>query len=215
MQELESMLAKREAAIGIDFDHLKHCVQCYAHIINICSTHIISSMTSVSERYLTDLKVPVDTDRMFCAEDDDDSDDDDDDIDTDENAAELQLDGCYDAHGDTDLDEWFAGIKRDPLRRARRVIRLLRSSDQRKEHFREFIRTGNEQNWFTGNDEDGKRVTVQVHELQPLRDVKTRWDSVYTMLERLRALRPVSSSQRPDSATVATNKNLTGYRSVF
>jgi hypothetical protein len=39
---------------------------------------------------------------------------------------------------------------------------------------------------------DGKRVVVQVPELQPLRDVKTRWDSVYMMLQRLRQLRPVS-----------------------
>jgi hypothetical protein len=213
MQELESRLAERETAVRFDFDHLKHRVRCYAHIINICSSHIISSVTSVSKRYLSDLKLPVDTDRIFCAENDDDLDDDD--VDAGEDIAELQLDDCYDAHGDADLEEWFAGIKRDPLRRARRVIRLLRSSDQRKERFREFIQAGNERNWFTRKDENGKRVTVQVPELQPLRDVKTRWDSVYTMLERLRALRPVSSSQRPDSATVETNNNLTGYRSVF
>ena len=31
--------------------------------------------------------------------------------------------------------------------------------------------------------------------LQLLRDVKTRWDLVYTMLERLRQLRPVSLFQ--------------------
>ena len=214
MQELEFQLAKCETAVGSDFDHLKRRVRCYTHIINICSSHIISSMTSVAERYLSDLEVPVDTDRTFCAKDDDDSDDDDD-IDADEDITELQLDGCYDAHGDHDLEEWFAGIKRDPLRRACRVIRLLRSSDQRKERFREFIQARNERNWFTVNDDNGKRVTVQVRELQLLRDVKTRWDSVYMMLERLRALRPVSLSQRLDSATVETNKNLTGYRSVF
>lgn len=197
MQELESQLARRETAVRFDFNQLKHRVRCYAHIINICSSHIISSVTSVSERYLSDLKVPVDTDHMFRAEDDDDLDDGD--IDAGEDIAELQLDGCYDAHGDAKLEEWFGGIKRDPLRRARRIIRLLRSSDQRKERFREFIRAGNERDWFTRTDENGKRVTVQVRELQPLRDVKTRWDSVYTMLERLRDLRPVSSSQLLDS----------------
>lgn len=210
MQELESQLAERDTAF--DFNHLKHRVRCYAHIINICSSHIISSVTSVSRRYLSDLKVPDDTDRMFYAEDDDDLDDDD--INVGENIAELQLDGCYDADGNTVLDEWLAGIKRDPLRRARRVIRLLRSSDQRKELFREFIRTGNERKWFTGIDDNGERVTIQIPELQPLRDVKTRWDSVYMMLERLRVLRPVSSSQRPDGATVETNKKLIGYRSL-
>ena len=213
MQELESMLTKREMAASFDFDHLRHRVQCYAHIINICSSHVISSMSSVSKQYLSDLKVPTDTDRMFCAEDDDDSDDDN--IDTDEAIAELQLDGRYDAHGDPELEEWFACIKHDPLKRARRVIRLLRSSDQCKERFREFIQVRNEWSWFTQIDGDGKRVTVHVPNLQPLRDVKTRWDSVYLMLERLRALRPVSSSQQPDGTTVEANKCLTGYWSVF
>src|SRR5712692_351794 len=125
MQELQSLLAKRETAVGLDFDHLKHCVQCYAHIINICSSHIISSMTSVSEWYHSDLKVPADTDCMFCTEDDNNLDDGDIDSDADEDIAELQLNGCYDAHGNADLEEWFAGIKRDPLRHARRVICLL------------------------------------------------------------------------------------------
>ncbi|KAI0246685.1 hypothetical protein BJV78DRAFT_1134685 [Lactifluus subvellereus] len=37
---------------------------------------------------------------------------------------------------------------------------------------------------------DGKHITVQVPELQPLRDVKMRWDSVYMMLQRLQQLRP-------------------------
>src|SRR5713226_5838754 len=91
MQELQSLLAKREMAVRLDFNHLKHHVRCYAHIINICSSHIISSMTFVSERYLSDLKVPADTDRMFCAEDDDDLDDSDINSDADEDIAELRL----------------------------------------------------------------------------------------------------------------------------
>ena len=142
MEELESMLAKREMAASFDFHHLKHRVRCYAHIINICSSHIISSVTSVSEQYLSDLKVPADTDRIFRAEDDDDLDDDN--IDADEAIAELQLDGRYDAHGDPELEEWFACIKHDPLKHARRVICLLCSSDQHKECFHEFIQVRNE-----------------------------------------------------------------------
>ena len=105
MQELQSLLAKHEMAVGLNFDHLKHCIRCYTHIINICSSHIISSMTSVSKQYLSDLKVPADTDHMFCAEDDNDLDNGDIDSDADEDIAELQLDGCYNAHGNADLEE--------------------------------------------------------------------------------------------------------------
>src|SRR5229473_2097381 len=201
MQELQSLLAKHETAVRLDFDHLKHHVQCYTHIINICSSHIISSMTSVSEWYLSNLKIPADTDRMFCTEDNDDLDNGDINSDADEDIAKLQLDGCYDAHSDADLEEWFAGIKCDPLRRARRVICLLHSLDLCKQNFHEFIQSGNEQKWFTKLDDNGKCVTVQICKLQLLRDVKTRWDSVYMMLKCLRYLQLVSSSQRLDSAS--------------
>ncbi len=89
MQELQSLLAKCETAIRLNFDHLKHCVWCYAHIINICSSHIILSMTSVSKWYLFDLKVPADTDCMFCAENNNDLDNGNIDLDADEDIAEL------------------------------------------------------------------------------------------------------------------------------
>src|SRR5258707_5379581 len=201
MQELQSLLAKREMAVGLDFDHLKHCIRCYAHIINICSSHIISSMTSVSKWYLSNLKVPADIDCMFCAEDDDDLDDGNINSDADEDIAELQLDGCYDAHGDADLKEWFAGIKCNPLRHACRVICLLHSLDLCKQNFCEFIQSRNQQKWFTKLDDNGKHVTVQICKLQLLRDVKTRWDSVYMMLKHLRYLQLVSSSQQLNSAS--------------
>src|SRR5216684_9407134 len=196
MQELQSLLAKREMAVGLDFDHLKHCIRCYAHIINICLSHIISSMTSVSKWYLSNLKVPADIDCMFCTKDDNDLDDGDIDSDANEDIAKLQLDGCYDAHGNADLKEWFAGIKHDFLRCAHRVICFLHSSDLCKQNFREFIQSGNKQKWFTKLNDNGKHVMVQICKLQLLRDVKTRWDSIYMMLKHLRYFWPVSSSQQ-------------------
>src|SRR5258707_2643215 len=201
MQELQSLLAKCEMDIRLNFNHLKHHVWYYTHIINICSSHIISSMTSVSKWYLSNLKVPANTDCMFCAEDDDDLDDGNIDLDADKDIAKLQLNGCYDAHGDADLKGWFAGIKHDPLRHACRVIHLLCSLDLCKQNFHELIESRNKQKWFTKLDDNGKHVTVQICELQLLRDVKTRWDSVYMMLKHLRYLWPVSSSQQQDSAS--------------
>jgi hypothetical protein len=58
-------------------------------------------------------------------------------------------------------------------------VRVLRSSSSRRDAFDQHIRDGNEKGWF------------DVGQLQLLRDVKTRWDSVYYMLRRLRELQPV------------------------
>ena len=127
-------------------------------------------------------------------DDDDDGDDGDDECPGDVNSS-CELADCYDVHGDPKLKSWVAGIKRDPLKRARKLVRFLRSSDQRREGFRTFIQNGNVHGWFTMKDNDGKRVSVDVPQLQLLRDVKTRWDSVYMMLDRLRQLRPVCLSR--------------------
>jgi hypothetical protein len=119
----------------------------------------------------------------------------------------LELDGRFGDDGNDDGDDdgdddssrlksWFAGIKRNPLKRARKLIGVLRASDQRREGFRRFIQTGNERGWFFSKTETGERLQIELPELQLLRDVKTRWDSVYMMLQRLRVLRPVGLSQR-------------------
>ena len=67
-------------------------------------------------------------------------------INVNEVVAELQLDSCYNAYGDAKLEEWFSGIKYNPLKCACRVVHLLYSSDQCKECFHEFIQAGNERN---------------------------------------------------------------------
>jgi hypothetical protein len=194
----------------VKFNHLKNRVRCYAHIVNICSSHIIASFTSVPETYITSLSVPPDPD--YAIYDDanadvesnhsDDSDDDDLDVDAD---YEFNLPGCYRSLGSSQLREWatwIKGIRRDPLRRARRVIRLLRSSDTHRAGLRKLIIDGNKSAIFTMKDPEqtqpgqpragDKRIPVSVPDLELLRDVKTRWDSVYLMLRRLRQLRPVS-----------------------
>lgn len=184
MEELQSLLAKRRITDEVRFDHKNNRIRCYAHIINICSSHIIVSFTSTPKSYLSQLNIPLNPD--YVTHDDSDSDNESSCSDDDDQDYEWELPGCYSRRGNSSLGEWIEGIKRDPLRRARRVIRLLRSSDEHRNSFQKVIRDGNKHNWF-----DDK-----VPELQLLRDVKTRWDSVYMMLRRLRQLRPVSWSRR-------------------
>ena len=142
-------------------------------------------MTSTSKSYLFDLNIPADSNYATHDDSDGESDDDNNNIDFDDDFA-LELADCYE-----EGEKWAVGIKRDPLRCARRVVCLLRSSDQRREGFHQFIQDGNQRDWFSIKD-GRKHVTVQVPELQLLRDMKMWWDSVYMMLERLQQLRPVS-----------------------
>jgi hypothetical protein len=59
MQELELLLADCEMAVRVNFDPLNHCIWCYTHIINVCSSHIVASATSISKSHLSGLNVPV------------------------------------------------------------------------------------------------------------------------------------------------------------
>jgi hypothetical protein len=81
-------------------------------------------------------------------------------------------------------------IMRDPIALGCVVVRKVRSSGQRREHFKSIIIKGNSRAHFTLP--DGRVITVPL--LQLLRDVKTRWDSIYYMINRLRILRPAIDS---------------------
>jgi hypothetical protein len=72
------------------------------------------------------------------------------------------------------------------IEHARSVVRAIRGSGMRRDTFRDVIKNGNANKWFM----EGSKV-VMLKELELLRDVRTRWDSVYKMLSRLRELRPV------------------------
>lgn len=68
-----------------------------------------------------------------------------------------------------------------PIARARNVVRAIRVSSTRRDGFDYAIDSGNAQKLF---DPD-------VPKLQLLLDVRTRWDSTYYMVTRLRAMRQV------------------------
>ena len=207
MQELEVLLQRHDKTIK--FDPRKNRIRCYPHIINICSSHVIASSTCISKKFLEMLKSECGGQFVYLNVEGDDNDngdgDDSDDSDDDGNGdgdnnndsshsfardiPDLTLD-------DTQLGKildhqmwaWYSGLKRDPIKRARRVVRILRSSDKRKQGFTQVIDQGNESGWFKSADGE----VVVIPHLELLRDVRTRWDSVFYMIERLLALRPVS-----------------------
>ena len=80
-------------------------------------------------------------------------------------------------------------VPSNPIARARAVVRALRVSGKRRDEFDRVITKGNQEGWWKQGDPP---QVVQLKPLQLLRDVRTRWDSVYQMLHRLRQMRPVS-----------------------
>ena len=205
MDALQTLLDQREISKKIGFDPLDCWICCYAHIINICTSHVIASATSTSKSYLANLKVPVDLDDVACSDSNDASDDSASDVGSDDNANdhyhdvnEIQLADSFKNRGDSTLKEWFKGIQHNPLQHARNLVTFLHASDQRKDGLYNTINDGNKSNLFIGQDETGKHAVIPIPQLELLKDVKMQWDSVYLMLEHLQHLRPVSLSQQSD-----------------
>ena len=198
MRGLKDFLKNR--GTDIKFQHLNNRVRCFPHIINICVSHILALCTRVSKQSLKLLMLEDADDTSFfnIKKDDDDDDDgcsDNDDDDSDniawtlrQDIPKLKLRNLAINPLDANEQAWLSGIKRDPVRRARTVVRILRLSDQRKQEFKKVIKDRNKNDWFRG----ANSSVIQVPDLEPLLDVKTRWDSTYAMIERLVVLRPVS-----------------------
>jgi hypothetical protein len=131
MRELEALLKLHDD--DIEFDHLNNRIRCYPHIINICSSHIIASSTCISKRFLETLKSEFAGDLVYSNiegdKDDKDGEDDDDDDDDDSHLfarkiPELTLDEEQFDILDDKVRAWYIGLKRDPIKRARRIVRI-------------------------------------------------------------------------------------------
>jgi len=79
-------------------------------------------------------------------------------------------------------------IARDTISHACTVVRVIQGSGMRRDAFDDVITNGNSKGWFKAGQ---PLEVVQLKRLQLLRDVQTRWDSEYYMLNRLCELRPV------------------------
>lgn len=85
-------------------------------------------------------------------------------------------------------EAYLKALEEDPIALGRSVVRVVRASSLRRQDFSKTITTGNEMQWFT--DEDGQPINLPMLEL--MRDVKSRWDSVFIMINRLGIMRQVS-----------------------
>ena len=201
MRELEALLKRHDDSI--EFDHLNNRIHCYPHIINICSSHIIASSTRISTQFLETLKSECGGDLVYynIEGDDNDNNDDDGDGDSDDDSnggsrpvarktdiPELTLDDEQLDILDDKVWAWYTNLKCDPIKCACRIVHVVCLSDQRKQAFKDVVNTGNHSGWFKSD--DGK--VLQLPDLELLCDVKTRWDSVYCMIEHLLVLRLVS-----------------------
>ena len=76
----------------------------------------------------------------------------------------------------------------NPIEHARGVVRAIRVSGKHRDAFDEMVKLGNTNKWFkVGN----PPKVVMLKKLQLLRDVRTRWDSIFFMFNRLHEMRPV------------------------
>jgi hypothetical protein len=87
-----------------------------------------------------------------------------------------------------DQQSYDDALARDPIALGRNVVRAIRASGTRRDAFDEVIADGNKNKWFLVGQPP---AVTKIVPKQLLRDVCTRWDSVYQMLNRLREMRPV------------------------
>jgi hypothetical protein len=179
MEELEKLLRVK----NIKFDRNDNRIGCFPHIINICVSHIVSSLTKVEDM----------GEEEFVEDSGEEDVDEDDEEDNDGYIGDLSNDigdhiGKEKFDANEELFLWLENVKRNPVKRAHAVVSKVRSSGQRREQLSATIKTGNASGLFQ---DDGKNVKVK--DLQLIKDVKHRWDSLYLMISRLRELRPVFS----------------------
>jgi hypothetical protein len=156
----DAMMRKIEEILEereIPFNAEDSRIMCFPHIINIIVQHVLAKMTSA----------PI--------------------LDSDHDESDATNDDLLvgaDQRGRTQTFQ--SAFSADPIGRCRKLVVKLRSSGQRRDDFNNWVKTGNEKNWFKIK---GKAVKLPHKEL--LRDVPTRWDSTYQMIKRCIEMRPV------------------------
>jgi hypothetical protein len=84
-------------------------------------------------------------------------------------------------------DLYLAAVKDCPISLGRDTVHTIHASGLRRDEFMDVVKDGNRRGWFKSNGQ-----VVQVPENELLQDVRTRWDSVFYMINCLRAMHLVS-----------------------
>ncbi len=105
------------------------------------------------------------------------------------------LRGATNADEDDASESDVDTVTPNPIARARAAVQVIRASGKRRDEFDKVIKQGNKEGWFK---QGRPSQVVELKPLQLLRDVRTRWDSVYHMLRQLRQMRPVCHYTSPN-----------------
>jgi hypothetical protein len=81
--------------------------------------------------------------------------------------------------------------KSGPICRARKTVAYIRKSGQRRDLLLEIIEDGNTTSLWTTRNDQNVQISTTLVPVTVLPDVRTRWDSVFYMLRRLRYLQQV------------------------
>ena len=122
MQELESLLKSREKSIN--FNEKNNHVRCFAHIINICSSHLVNAMSNsncakVSETndeiYESKSEFDSDSESDIVCDDESDTEEEEEEEDNDDK-RKLALKKVH---------PWSTALKCNPLKHTRKLIHFL------------------------------------------------------------------------------------------
>ena len=195
LRSLNDIYEAKLPAGGAPFDPKESHIQCFPHVINTCVQHTIKALNNGVDTDINDDEGTTsdnDDDKRSSVEGSNESDDSDEGSSDEKSNSERSNDGGATGGGgsgeDSEKDAPTSGVPGDPINKIRALVRGIRASGQRQEQFTNVILGGNQYGWW----KDGQGQAMLIKQKQLLRDVRTRWDSTYQMLVRVREPRQVS-----------------------
>ncbi len=155
--------------IGILWNNVS--ARCFPHVVNISVKHGLTALTKI------DLSEPTPAEDCFGISSSGDPEGE-----TDPNLDKPDLDLTPESNIFLQNNPAYTeALQDDPIKRAQELVSVCRASGQRREELMQIIKDGNKTGAFP----------EQLPEVQLLRNVDTRWSSIYLMIHRLLELYPV------------------------